>query len=266
MAIVGGGNIASAILAGLIDGGWDRSRLFVVEPQPEQAGRIRTRFGVTTTQDIASLPTGLDIVIWAVKPQVLREVIDGGKERLHGALHISVAAGITTRHLSAWLGTTEIVRAMPNTAMATGKGVTGLYAGDVVSELKRGWAQGIFAAVGHVVWVRSDADIDVITAVSGSGPAYIFDVLDGFQNAAMALGLDADQSRDLVLQVMEGAVLQARRSGLPFDVLKANVTSKKGTTEAALEVLSRFKLAKVFEEAVAAAHRRAGELSLEAPL
>lgn len=266
MVIVGGGNIASAILSGLVEGaGLDPCRLHVVEPQPEQACLIASRYGVTVVGDIATLPAGLEIVIWAVKPQVLRAVIDASKGRFSGALHVSVAAGITSQRLSAWLGTAQVVRAMPNTAMAMGKGVTGLYAASAVSEPKRAWVQGIFEAVGQVVWVQSDADIDLITAVSGSGPAYVFEVLDAFQNAAIALGFEADQAKDMVLQVMEGAVLQARRSGLPFHKLRANVTSKKGTTEAALDVLASFKLADAFKAAVAAAHRRAGELSSEAP-
>ena len=261
--LVGGGNIASAIVGGLIEAGWSRAWLHVIEPNAAQAARISGTFDVATSADFSGAPSGSYVVIWAVKPQVLKDAIKSSRKAYKGALHISVAAGVSTASLKRMLGTPEVVRAMPNMAMSFGKGVTGLLAAEGLSDFNRQWAHEIFSAVGEVLWVQSDADMDVVTAVSGSGPAYIFAFLEAFESAAISCGIPSDRARDLVLQVAEGALLHARNSGTPFGDLRASVTSKNGTTEAALNVFGRSKLSETFAFAVTAARDRAAELAAE---
>lgn len=261
--LVGGGNIASAILGGLIQAGWSHAWLHVIEPDAAQAARISGAFDVPTSADFSGAPSGPCVVIWAVKPQVLKDAIKSSRKACKCAFHISVAAGIGISSLKRMLGTPEVVRAMPNIAMSFGRGVTGLLAAEGLSDFNRQWAHEIFSAVGEVLWVQSDADMDVVTAVSGSGPAYIFAFLEAFESAAISCGIPLDRARDLVLQVAEGAMLQARNSGTPFGDLRQSVTSKNGTTEAALNVFGQNKLSETFASAVTAARDRAAELAAE---
>ncbi|WP_315857404.1 pyrroline-5-carboxylate reductase [Burkholderia anthina] len=261
--LVGGGSIASAIAGKLIEAGWNRARFHVIEPNATQAARISGAFNFPTTPNFSAAPSDFDVVIWAVKPQVLKDAVKASRKACKCGFHISVAAGISIASLKLMLGTAEVVRAMPNMAMSFRRGVTGLLAADGISDFNRQWAHEIFSAVGQVLWVKSDTDMDVVTAVSGSGPAYIFNALEAFERAAIDCGIPPDHARDFVLQVAEGAVLQARNSGTPFGDLRARVTSKNGTTEAALNVFGQSKLSETFVCAIAAARGRAAELAAE---
>ena len=254
--------MASALMAGLVRAGRDSGTVLVVEPLPAQRERLEAELQVQTAAAPDARLAGVDLIVWAVKPQVMQQAVADARAYLGPSLHISIAAGLPAQTLARWLGSARVVRAMPNTAALVGAGVTGLAATSGVSAADRRLAEATLAAAGHSFWVADDERLDAVTAVSGSGPAYVFHFLEAFQAAAEGLGFDAAAARDLVLRTASGALEQARL-GQPFGLLRERVTSRHGTTEAALAVLDARATPAALGAAVHAAATRAAELSRE---
>jgi len=254
--------MASAMIAGLVKAGRDSASILVIEPAPAQRQHLEQSLRVRTAPSADERLKAADVVVWAVKPQVLQQAASETRAYFGSALHVSIAAGLSLKTLSQWLQSERIVRAMPNTAALVGAGVTGMVAAGGVSAADRELAAFILGATGHCFWVESDERLDAVTAVSGSGPAYVFHFLEAFQAAAEAVGFDAVTARELVIRTAAGAVEQAKL-GDAFGVLRSRVTSKRGTTEAALMVLDSKATPEAIRDAVRAAYERAGELSRE---
>ena len=255
--------MATALIGGLLQQGFKSGDLRVVEPSEEARGRLQQQFGVSAVAKIdQEIPE--DAVLLAVKPQQMRAVAKALRESLKRQLVISIAAGIRTADLSRWLGGHErIVRVMPNTPALIRSGVSGMYAGAAINQADRDSTQNILGAVGGVVWVRDEADIYAVTAISGSGPAYVYYFIEALQQAAVELGLTDVQARDLAVQTFVGASKLAQGSDEPAAVLRARVTSKAGTTEAALRAMEASGVKSRIMDAVRAAARRSKELGDE---
>lgn len=263
LAFIGAGNMGRCLIGGLIANGHPAQRICAADADAAQLATLKQSFPVATTTDNAQAVAGADVVVLAVKPQQMRTVAT----RLASALAarrplvVSIAAGIATRDLARWLGALPIIRAMPNTPALIRCGMSGLYAAAGVGAAQRAQAERILSAVGLVMWVDDEDLIDAITAVSGSGPAYFFLIMELMQSAALKLGLSADQARVLVTQTALGAARMAQESGVDPATLRAQVTSKGGTTECALRVLQRSGMAAIFERALAAAKARGTEMT-----
>jgi len=263
ITFVGAGNMASALIGGLLANGHQASAIQAVDPSPEQRERVAAQFGIACHAGFADA-TASDVVVLAVKPQAMADVARPLAGRVDGQLVISVAAGIRATDLSRWLGGHQrIVRTMPNTPALIGMGVTGLAAMAGLGESDRRAAQEILAAVGSFVWVEDEALLDAVTAVSGSGPAYVFYFMEQLELAGRAVGLSAQQARELTLATFRGAAELAIRSDESLSVLRERVTSKGGTTAAALAVLAEGPIADAIGRGVAAACRRSTELGDE---
>ena len=260
---IGGGNMATALIGGLLQQGFKSADLHVADVSEEARQRLQQQFGVST---IAALDSEIaeEVVLLAVKPQQMRSVAKDLGSRLRGQLVISIAAGIRTVDLTRWLGGHDrIVRVMPNTPALIRSGVSGLFAAAAVGHSDKARAQDILGAVGGVVWVKTEADIDAVTAVSGSGPAYVFYFIEALEQAATELGLDKAQAHELAVQTFVGAAKLAAGSGEAAHVLRARVTSKAGTTEAALTSMDAKNIKHSIVEAVRAAAKRSSELGDE---
>lgn len=264
MAFIGGGNMASAILGGLIRQGHPENALLVIEPWDEQRRRLSAQFpGVALLTDASEPMDAPDLVVWAVKPQVFREAATAAAPFLGQALHLSVAAGITGESMIRWLRTERIVRAMPNTPALVGLGMTGLFALAGASSADRGLVESVIRTTGELVWVDKERDLDAVTAISGSGPAYVFYFLEAMRDAGTRMGLPADVALKLAVGTFVGASTLAQRSEDPPQTLRERVTSKGGTTHAALTTMDAAGLKAKFEEALFAAQKRAEELGRE---
>jgi pyrroline-5-carboxylate reductase len=260
VAFVGAGNMASALIGGLLQQGFAAQRLAAVDPDAAARARLMERYAVQASADLSDGVAGATLIVLAVKPQQLHEVARGLRPLLAGRLVVTIAAGIRTGDLSAWLGGHgRIVRAMPNTPALVLAGISALYAMPGVSTEDRAQAQAVLAAVGSTMWVAREELMDAVTAVSGSGPAYVFYFMEAMLQAAGELGLTSDQARELTLQTFQGAALLARQSNEGVDVLRARVTSKGGTTERALKSLE----ADAVKQSIARAIRLAAERSRE---
>ncbi|KZE28901.1 pyrroline-5-carboxylate reductase [Crenobacter luteus] len=232
ITFIGGGNMAGAILAGLARQGGHA--LQVVEPDAAKRDALARDHGVVPLQTPPAFAAD-EVVVLAVKPQQLKAVCEGIADRLNGALVLSIAAGVRVEALSRWLnGHTRIVRIMPNTPAMVGRGVAGVYAPQELAEADAEAAETVMRAVGEVVRLADETGIDDITAVSGSGPAYVFYFIEAMMAGAVKQGFDADTARALVLATFDGAVELARQSPLDVATLRQNVTSKGGTTERAI--------------------------------
>ena len=268
IAFVGGGNMAGALIEGLLKRGMPPERLHVIEVNGDTRARWRER-GLSVSSEPDQSLSHHQMWVLAVKPQQLAEVVQQCKPfLLPHTVVLSIAAGISMTCLSNWLGSSTkpwplVVRAMPNTPALVEKGMTGLAAGVAVSAEHRAHVQNILSAVGEVVWVDSDDMIDAVTAVSGSGPAYVFRFIEAMMQGALALGLDEVQAKQLTLATLAGATELASQSAEPVSVLRERVTSKGGTTEAALKVMQTEGLAQIVQRAMQAAYERAGQLSRE---
>ena len=259
-AFVGGGNMASAIIGGLCRGGRDPATLVVVDPSAEQRERLARDFGVQTLAAADASLRAATLVVWAVKPQAFRSAAEPAAKFVADALHLSVMAGIRSDAIAEATGSERIVRAMPNTPALIGQGISGLYARGAVSASGRAEVEAILAPTGRVVWVAQEADLDAVTALSGSGPAYVFYVAEAMVKAAVDMGLSAEQGRELALATFAGAAALAQGSDEGLDVLRERVTSKGGTTHAALVSLEASGVADAFVRALQAARERAREL------
>lgn len=263
ICFVGGGNMASALIGGLLKRGFSSAHLRVVEINADSCKRLHKDFGVRAEPEMVTGGTHGDVVVLAVKPQQMHEVALRMKPLLGDRLVISVAAGIRAEDLGRWLGSQNIVRAMPNTPALIRSGITGLYALPGVSEAKRGDAQTILAAVGKTLWMQSEEMMDAVTAVSGSGPAYVFYFIESMQQAARELGFNDKDARRLVLDTFIGATKLAESSDEAVSELRQKVTSKNGTTERALLSMEENKVKQHIINAMHAAAERSKELGEE---
>lgn len=263
IAFVGGGNMASAILGGLVRNGLSPARVKVVEPWAQARERLEREFGISAMEHAGASLSSVGIVVWAVKPQTFREAAVAVAPHVGGALHLSVAAGIRSDSMAGWLGTDRIVRSMPNTPALVGKGMTALFARAGVSESDRANVEQVLAPTGTTLWVDAEAQLDAVTALSGSGPAYVFYFIEAMARAGEEMGLPADKALKLAIGTFTGASELARASGEPPAVLRERVTSKGGTTYAALTSMEQSAVADRFVQAMHAACRRATELGDE---
>jgi pyrroline-5-carboxylate reductase len=262
IGFVGGGNMAYALISGLVRA--HDVRLHVVGRNPDTLAKLAAEFGATTATQADAALLACDAIVLAVKPQQMRNV--AGELAKLGALPLvlSVAAGIRATDLSRWLdGHAAVVRSMPNTPALIGAGMTGLAALPGVSDAQRALAETIMGAVGQALWLDDEAQLDAVTAISGSGPAYVFYFIEALQQAAKELGLTAEQGRRLALGTFTGAAQLAAQSDEPVSVLRERVTSKGGTTFAALESMREAGVAQAIAAAAHAAAARSRELGDE---
>ncbi len=263
IAFIGGGNMASAIIGGLIASGLPTSQISVVEPFEAARTALKTKFGIDALPSATDALAAADLVVWAVKPQTFREAAAAAAPYTAQALHLSVAAGITTDSIALWLGTSRIVRAMPNTPALVGKGMTGLFARPDVDTTGQALIERVIGTTGQFVWVQAEEQLDAVTALSGSGPAYVFLFLEAMTQAGVDMGLTAAQSYQLAVATFQGASELAARSDEPAAVLRERVTSKGGTTYAAITHMQQTQLPEHFIAALRKAQTRAQELAAE---
>jgi pyrroline-5-carboxylate reductase len=266
LAFIGGGNMASAILGGLIRQGFAPAQVTVIEPFAETAAKLTADWGVEVATAAASASTALskaDLVIWAVKPQVFKEAALPVAAFTQKALHLSVAAGIRSDSIARWLQTDRVVRSMPNTPALVGQGITGLFARAGVSAPDQHLIEQVLKSTGEFLWVQQEADLDTVTALSGSGPAYVFYFLEAMTEAGVKMGLPEAQAYHLAKATFGGATHLARQSVESPEVLRQRVTSKGGTTYAALTSMADDHVKEAFVKGMLAAQKRASELGDE---
>jgi len=261
---IGGGNMASALIGGIAGKVTPGAHIHVVDLNPGTLENLASQFGVSTSTDMDARLAACDVLVLAVKPQQIHEVVASLLPHLQKQLVLSVAAGIRTSDLSRWMqGYGTIVRTMPNTPSLIGLGVTGLFAMDAVKEEQKRIAERIMQAVGMTLWVDEENLLDTVTAISGSGPAYVFYFIEALQEAGEALGLNRMQAAQLAIATFRGASELAAQSTDPVPVLREKVTSPGGTTFAALSVMEEKKLKKIMMAATKAAASRSMELGEE---
>jgi pyrroline-5-carboxylate reductase len=260
---IGGGNMATALIGGLVGKGARASGFHIVEPSQSQRDRLRARFAQVHVHDVVAADAlNVDVVVMAVKPQHMREAASAlAPHRAALPVVLTIAAGIRVDDLARWLGGhRRIVRAMPNTPALIGRGISGVYADAAVDEPARTIATQVLEAAGEVVWLDREQALDVVTGVSGSGPAYVFYLVEALEQAAVDQGLPRELARRLAYATFAGATALAQGSTEEPSVLRANVTSKGGTTERGLAVLDARAVAQAMRDAVAAATARAREM------
>lgn len=257
--------MATSLIGGLIAKGAPPTAIRASDPITENRERLTEQFGIATSDDNAQTCMGAEVVVLAVKPQILREVAQGIACHLgHCPVVVSIAAGIPISALQSWLnGYQAIVRSMPNTPALVGVGASGLYATPQVSTEQRSRVEDIFTAVGSAVWLAKEQEIDAVTALSGSGPAYFFLFMEAMESAGIALGLEPKTARQLTLQTALGAATMAAQSNVDNAELRRRVTSPGGTTERAILSFQQGGLGRLVEAAMAAANERAGEMADE---
>jgi pyrroline-5-carboxylate reductase len=263
ICFIGGGNMATALIGGLLGQGFGARQISVVEINAENRLRLHDAFSVRAVESLAEGVADSQVIVFAVKPQQLREVAQQLAPLLKGQLLISIAAGIRAVDLARWVGSQAVVRAMPNTPALIQCGMTGLYAMPAVSGAQREQAQNILAAVGETLWLQDEAMVDAVTAISGSGPAYVFYMIEALQRAAMELGFNAEDARRLSVATFLGGSKLAAASSDEVSVLRARVTSKNGTTERALLSLEENQVAAHLVQAAMAAEARSREMGDE---
>ncbi|MGE8537864.1 MAG: pyrroline-5-carboxylate reductase [Acinetobacter sp.] len=262
ISFIGGGNMAQALIGGLISRGMPTTRITVSDPV-EQVRALLAEKEINVTDDNIAAIKNADIVVFAVKPQVLAQVLQPLKGLVSDKLIISIVAGAEIATLASLLGTERIVRVMPNTPALVQTGAHGLYAHEYVASSDRDLASQVLASTGLTIWVNSEAQIDAVTAVSGSGPAYFFYMMESMIRAGKNLGLDEKVATALTLQTALGAAQMAITSSNTPAELRKNVTSPNGTTQAALEVFDRAQISQNIQAALAAAQKRSQELAQE---
>ena len=263
LAFIGGGNMASAIIGGLIKQGTPAQRIMVVEPFEEARQRLQAQFGVRVLAAADASLSEAGLVIWAVKPQTFKEAAQQSRAFCNQALHLSVAAGIRSDSIASWLGTERVVRAMPNTPALVGLGQTGLFARAAVTAADQTWVEQVVATTGALLWVKDEPLLDAVTAISGSGPAYVFFFIEAMVEAGIKMGLTAEQATQLAIGTFEGASQLAKSASEAPAVLRERVTSKGGTTYAALTSMQNAHVSELFQTALKAAQQRAQELGDE---
>ena len=261
ITFLGGGNMASALIGGLLNQGFPAGQLTVIEISAEGRARLEEKFAVRCYDAAQADALACDVLLLAVKPQQMRAACAPLMGHLDQQLLISIAAGLRLADLSRWLGGYgKQIRVMPNTPALIGAGVTGLFALPGVSEDEKRQAEQVMQAVGSTVWVDDESRMDAVTAISGSGPAYVFLFIEALQQAAGELGFTPQAARQLALDTVLGSARLAAQSADPASVLRERVTSKGGTTEAALRVMDERALKDIVTAAAAAACARSTEL------
>ena len=263
IAFIGGGNMASALISGMVRQGFTANLIDVVEPWDEARERLHRDLGVNAHAEAGGYLSHAEVIVWAIKPQVFKEAAGQVHAYNTKALHLSVAAGIRSDTIAQWLGTERIVRAMPNTPALIGKGMTGLYARPTVTATERHMAQQIIQTTGDFVWLSAENQIDAVTARSGSGPAYVFYFMEAMAEAGSVMGLTRDQAYELAIGTFLGAAELAKASLEPPEILRQRVTSKGGTTHAAITSMEESGVKALFSKALFAAQKRATELGDE---
>ncbi len=263
IAFIGGGNMASAIIGGLIKQGLPASQIDVVEPWAEAREILHSSFGLMAQAAPSVTLEGAGLVIWAVKPQIFKEAAQPVRTFCQGALHLSVAAGIRSDSIAQWLGTERVVRAMPNTPALIGKGITALFARAAVTAADKARVSDVIATTGEVLWLEAEAQLDAVTALSGSGPAYMFYFMEAMTAAGAEMGLSPAQAYQLAVATFIGAGELARASSETPETLRQRVTSKGGTTYAAITSMEHDDVKAQFVRAMHAAGQRAKALGDE---
>jgi pyrroline-5-carboxylate reductase len=255
--------MASAIIGGLLKHGAPANSILVVEPFEETRQRLQAQFGVRVLASADATLAEAGLVVWAVKPQTFKEAARQTQVFCANALHLSVAAGIRSDSIASWLSTERVVRAMPNTPALVGLGQTGLFARAAVTASDKAWVEQVVATTGAFLWVMDEPLLDAVTALSGSGPAYVFFFIESMVKAGVKMGLTPEQATQLVIGTFEGASQLAKTSTEPPSVLRERVTSKGGTTYAALTSMQNAHVGELFQTALQAAQQRAHELGDE---
>jgi pyrroline-5-carboxylate reductase len=264
IAVIGSGNMGTSLISGLLAGGYPKSQIWVSDPNEDKLKLIEHQFGVNIAQDNSKAISHADIIIFAIKPQIFASVLQplAKSLQLTKPLIISIAAGITVASIQKWLGgNMAIVRTMPNTPALIGCGASALYANQFVSEEQRHNTETILRAVGLIAWLEDEKLLDAVTAISGSGPAYFFLMIEAIQEIAESFGLSKDIARVLTLQTALGSARMAMESTDSVIELRQRVTSPGGTTAAALEVLMQQNFKQIFMQALTAAKKRSEELA-----
>ena len=260
IAFIGGGNMASAILGGLVAAGHSRSGLLVVEPMPAQRALLEERFGIHASAEADAALADARLVVWAVKPQLFAAAAAPCRPHVGHALQVSVMAGIRSDALVAATGSERVVRTMPNTPALVGAGIAALFARDAVSATERAEVESLLAPTGQTVWVGEEEQLDAVTAISGSGPAYVFHLIEAMLAAAREAGLPEATARRLAVQTVAGSAALAAASTESPETLRKSVTSPGGTTFAAMTVLEARGVKEALVAAMRAARARAHEL------
>ena len=260
VAFIGGGNMASALIGGLLKAGHAPGDITVVEPFEAQRQKLAAQFGLAPLAAADASLARAGLVVWAVKPQLFAEAAAPCAPHVGGALQLSVMAGVRSDTLVAATGSARVVRAMPNTPALIGRGIAGLYAREAVTAEERAQVEALLAPTGATLWVPREQDLDAVTALSGSGPAYVFYVLEAMMQAGVELGLNEADARTLAEATFDGAAALAAASPLHPSELRAQVTSKGGTTFAAITSLEESGVKAAFVKALHAAAQRAAEL------
>ena len=263
LAFIGGGNMASAIIGGLIRQGMKPEQIMVVEPFADTAAKLLADFGITALRVADASLSRADMVIWAVKPQIFADAAIPVMPHTRSALHLSVAAGIRTDSICRWVGTERVVRCMPNTPALVGQGITGLFPCPSVTPADQALVERVIGTTGQFIWVQQESHLDAVTALSGSGPAYVFFFLEAMTEAGVGMGLSAEQAYQLAVATFSGASSLAAASAEPPEVLRQRVTSKGGTTYAAITSLEASGVKASFVKAMQVAEVRARELGDE---
>ena len=263
IAFIGGGNMAAAIIGGLRKSGREAASILVVDPGDAQRERLHADHGVRTLPAADASLAEAATVVWAVKPQYFQAAALPCAPHVANALHLSVMAGIRSDAIVHATRSQRVVRAMPNTPALIGQGIAGLFAREAVTADERRRVEQVLAPTGQLLWVAQEADLDAVTALSGSGPAYVFYFVEAMMQAAAEMGLSPEQGKQLALATFAGATSLAAASDEPPEVLRERVTSKGGTTHAALTSLEFDGVKAAFVKALKAAQRRASELGDE---
>jgi pyrroline-5-carboxylate reductase len=263
IGFIGGGNMASAMIGGLLKAGMQPAQLVVIEPFEATRAKLLTDFGIAAQAAASATLQACDLVVWAVKPQSFKEAAAPVAVFTQSALHLSVAAGLTSASIAAWLGSERIVRAMPNTPALIGQGITGLFARAGASTADRELVDSVVSVTGQHLWLDEESKLDAVTAISGSGPAYVFYFLEAMVQAALDMGLTGEQARSLATSTFAGSTALAAASDEPLATLRERVTSKGGTTYAALTHMEGANIKAEFVAAMRAAQARACALGAE---
>ena len=263
VAFIGGGNMASAIINGMLEQGYPRQQIMVVEPLAEARDRLKGHFGVQASETPGQFLESAQIVVWAVKPQTFKEAARLNRFHTRNALHLSVAAGIPSSSIARWLSTERVVRAMPNTPALIGRGITALYARPGVTENEQYQVGQIIRTTGEFLWVDAEEKLDAVTAISGSGPAYVYYFMEAMTAAGAGMGLTREQAYKLTVSTFIGASELAHSSNEPPEILRQRVTSKGGTTHSAITAMDESGIKARFQHALNAAYHRSQELGKE---
>ena len=261
IAFIGGGNMAASLIGGLVSNGWTAEYIIVSDPSVERLAYLQHTFGIQTTQDNSAAAAYAEVIVLAVKPQVMQSVCMSLSEQVGSQLIISIAAGIPCSAISQWLGSQTVIRCMPNTPALIGAGISGLFATAVVTAEQKQLAERILQGAGKVSWLTQEVQIDAVTAISGSGPAYFFLLVEAMIASGEQLGLSRAVATELAQQTALGAAKMLVQSPHDAATLRQQVTSPQGTTEAAIKTFLNGGFMALAEQAITAAATRSPELA-----